>query len=341
MVDFGCLSLSQRDIFNLQTSISRDQQLKLSIECYQHRHKIHSPIQGWTTKVEQTEKGRERPSSFIMSLPEEDKDDDQWEPLEEHQQQDGDGAPQPQEMPSPHVVSEEMSSSPPPNDHDDLDDDAKKMEQDKEESFDAPPPEQVKRKSRVSFADSTTATSMTMADINDDIIDIEQPPSSQDKEQVEEGEEDDEEEPQVLQQTSKRRMAQRSTVLRKDVPVEFQLIIPELNNNDDAKSTDLTTASTHTPKHEYSGGYIWKLYQKLVLNVKYPLRRQMMLSFGSIGVLTIVLVMIVGILASYLTGEAIKTESSRNVDAWVDGFMGSTCRLVAEALGPKIMVSFL
>lgn len=77
----------------------------------------------------------------------------------------------------------------------------------------------------------------------------------------------------------------------------------------------------------------------MVLNVKYPLKRQMMLSFGSIGALTIVLVMVVGIMASHFTGEAIKKESSGNVDAWVSGFMGSTSRLVAEALGPKIMVS--
>ena len=51
--------------------------------------------------------------------------------------------------------------------------------------------------------------------------------------------------------------------------------------------------------------------------------------------------MIVSIVATVATGEAIQRESSENVNAWVDGFMGSTSRLVAEAIGPKIMVSVL
>ena len=64
-----------------------------------------------------------------------------------------------------------------------------------------------------------------------------------------------------------------------------------------------------------------------------------MLTFGSVGVCTVGLVMIVGILASVFTGRAIQRESGRNVEGWVNEFMGSTSRLVAEALSPKIMVS--
>lgn len=67
----------------------------------------------------------------------------------------------------------------------------------------------------------------------------------------------------------------------------------------------------------------------------------MMLCFGCVATTTIGLVMIVSIVATVATGEAIQRESSENVNAWVDGFMGSTSRLVAEAIGPKIMVSVL
>jgi hypothetical protein len=67
----------------------------------------------------------------------------------------------------------------------------------------------------------------------------------------------------------------------------------------------------------------------------------MMLSFGSVGVITIVLVMIVSASAARRTGVTIRGESGENVEVWVEGFMGSTARLVAEALSPKIMVSAL
>jgi len=79
----------------------------------------------------------------------------------------------------------------------------------------------------------------------------------------------------------------------------------------------------------------------LFLNPAYSLRRQMLLTFGTVTSLTILLVMIVSIIAAVATGDAIKDQANVNVEEWVDGYTVSTSRLVAEALSPKIMVSAL
>ena len=169
--------------------------------------------------------------------PEEDKDD-QWVPLDE-------GAP-PSKDEAPDETQEILPSLP--------DDDGVEKTDEGKAECDASPRdnnEEVKRKSRVSFADSANASGMSLT-----IDDIEQPPitnnnnhNNNNKDVPQDIEEEEEEEPQLpqqQQQTSKRRMGQRSTVLRKDVPLEFQLIIPEGVNSsqdDDVKST--VTASTH------------------------------------------------------------------------------------------------
>ena len=82
-------------------------------------------------------------------------------------------------------------------------------------------------------------------------------------------------------------------------------------------------------------------FHNLFLNPAYPLRRQMLLTFGTVTSLTILLVMIVSIIAAVATGNAIKDEANVNVEEWVDGYTVTTSRLVAEALSPKIMVSEL
>ena len=82
-------------------------------------------------------------------------------------------------------------------------------------------------------------------------------------------------------------------------------------------------------------------FHNLFLNPAYPLRRQMLLTFGTVTSLTILLVMIVSIIAAVATGNAIKDEANVNVEEWVDGYTVTTSRLVAEALSPKIMVSDL
>ena len=82
-------------------------------------------------------------------------------------------------------------------------------------------------------------------------------------------------------------------------------------------------------------------FHRFFLNPSYPLRRQMLLTFGSVSSLTILLVMIVSIIASITTGNAIKEKSNVNVEEWVDDFTTTTFRFVAEALSPKIMVSAL
>ena len=67
---------------------------------------------------------------------------------------------------------------------------------------------------------------------------------------------------------------------------------------------------------------ICKWFRHLFLNSSYPLRRQMLLTFGTVSSLTILLVMIVSIIASIATGNVIKEETNTNVEQWIDGFAG-------------------
>jgi len=78
-------------------------------------------------------------------------------------------------------------------------------------------------------------------------------------------------------------------------------------------------------------------FHRLLLNPKYSLRKQMMLTFGSVSALAIVIVMIVAIIASVLTGNSIKDESATYVETFVKQSMGTTARYVAETLSPRIM----
>jgi len=82
-------------------------------------------------------------------------------------------------------------------------------------------------------------------------------------------------------------------------------------------------------------------FRRSFLNPRYPLRRQMMLTFGSVSSLTILLVVMVSIAASNWTGDAIKEESNDNVEEWVGEFTSTTSRFVAEAIAPKIMLTDL
>lgn len=142
-------------------------------------------------------------------------------------------------------------------------------------------------------------------------------------------------------QQIKRRTALSSVSLRKDVPTDF-LAYDEVDVlSDDLQSTIVTSPSS-TVKHSHSFAYqtCWsRLFVPLFLNEKYPLKKQMMLSFGAVAGLSIVLVVVVSVVSTIVTGEMIQRESSENVEAWVLGFMGSTTRLVVGAVGPKIMVS--
>jgi hypothetical protein len=137
-------------------------------------------------------------------------------------------------------------------------------------------------------------------------------------------------------QRSKRRTGLTSAELRKDVPAELSAYNFQDTLSDDLRST-ITSASQLKALSENERG-CWGWFVKLFLNERYPLRRQMLLSFGTTAASTILLVMCVAIVATVLTGEAIKKESTENMDAWVDEFMGSTSRMVAEAISPKIMV---
>ena len=105
------------------------------------------------------------------------------------------------------------------------------------------------------------------------------------------------------------------------------------NNNDNVQRPSLRRMGSNI-----LGGFV---IRNLFLNPAYSLRRQMLLTFGTVTSLTILLVMIVSIIAAVATGDAIKDQANVNVEEWVDEYTVSTSRLVAEALSPKIMVSAL
>ena len=91
----------------------------------------------------------------------------------------------------------------------------------------------------------------------------------------------------------------------------------------------------------YIGTELQGCFHRFFVNPSFPLRRQMLLTFGSVSSLTILLVMAVSIIASITTGDAIKKESNTIVEQWVDKFTITTSQLIAEALSPKITVSAL
>lgn len=126
-----------------------------------------------------------------------------------------------------------------------------------------------------------------------------------------------------------------SLELRKSVPNNILF-------SRDAIKEDLENKGTSTDKMRRASSFQLHMngcFHNLFLNPSYPLRRQMMLTFGSVSTLTILLVMIVSIVATVMTGNYVKSEATPDVEEWVDEFMSSTTRYVAQTLSPKIMVS--
>jgi hypothetical protein len=137
--------------------------------------------------------------------------------------------------------------------------------------------------------------------------------------------------PGILKATGERHS---SAELRKSIPDGLLAYDHQYALNDDLKYGILDNISSSSIGEEKRN-----CFHRIFLNPSYPLRRQMMLSFGTVSSLCILLVMIISIIATIGTGTAIKRESSDNVHAWVENFMGSTSRFVAEALSPKLIVS--
>ena len=138
-------------------------------------------------------------------------------------------------------------------------------------------------------------------------------------------------------ESNKRQSRRQSSLdLRKSIPEGLLL-----HDNQNAIMDDMR-GSTSVRKALRGGMLstnVTGCFHRVFLNPSYPLRRQMLFSFGSVSSLTILLVMVVSIIASIFTGSVIKKESNINVEQWVDDFMRSTSRYVSEALSPKIMVS--
>lgn len=80
-------------------------------------------------------------------------------------------------------------------------------------------------------------------------------------------------------------------------------------------------------------------FRRLFLRPSFSLRRQMLLTFGSISSVTILLVVLVSVAALFTTGNVIKKKSNDNFKDWVDELTAGSSRFVAEAISPKLVVS--
>ena len=138
--------------------------------------------------------------------------------------------------------------------------------------------------------------------------------------------------PSMLLDGKKKR--ESSLDLRKQIPDSLLL-----NDNSERAIIDDMSSSVAASKRRSSKFTDGGCFHRLFLNPTYPLRKQMLLTFGCVSSMTILLVMVVSIIASIATGNAVKEESNANIERWVDGFTGRMSRYVAEALSPKIMVS--
>ena len=128
----------------------------------------------------------------------------------------------------------------------------------------------------------------------------------------------------------RRRGAGGSLELRKEIHGSLLL------HDDDAIRADMRSSGVAAPDGRGQGDEHGRL-RRLFLNPSYSLRRQLLLTFGTVSSLTILLVMIVSIVASIATANAIKEKSSDVLEGWVEGIMGTTARSAAEALSPSII----
>ena len=78
-------------------------------------------------------------------------------------------------------------------------------------------------------------------------------------------------------------------------------------------------------------------FRRIFLNPSYSLRKQMLLTFGAVSTLTILVIMLVSIIATYVAGYQAKEESKATAEQLIKVSLGTTARYVAEAISPRIM----
>lgn len=78
-------------------------------------------------------------------------------------------------------------------------------------------------------------------------------------------------------------------------------------------------------------------FRRIFLNPSYSLRKQMLLTFGAVSTLTILVIMLVSIIATFVAGYQAKEESKATAEQLIKVSLGTTARYVAEAISPRIM----
>ena len=131
-----------------------------------------------------------------------------------------------------------------------------------------------------------------------------------------------------------RRSSASSLELRK---VPDHLLLTAKSAIFDELASQSTVGERRSTSSSKLGGKSPGCFHRVFLNPSYSLRKQMLLTFGSVSALTILTVMIVAIIASILTGNSIKAESQANVETWVKQSLGTTARYVAETISPRLM----
>jgi hypothetical protein len=78
-------------------------------------------------------------------------------------------------------------------------------------------------------------------------------------------------------------------------------------------------------------------FKLFFLNPSYSLRKQMLVTFGTVSTLTILLIMIVSITATYVAGYHAKEDAMSNAEKLFKTSLGTTARYIAESISPKLM----
>jgi hypothetical protein len=143
----------------------------------------------------------------------------------------------------------------------------------------------------------------------------------------------------------------RSSIELRKVPTDI-LLRPSgrfsairLNGGDDAHN-DLEDEDMVLKENESSSPSNRKLppaslFKKMCINPRYSLRRQLMLSFGSVSALTIVFVVVICILITYMEGEHVKTINQKSFEELARNSQGTTARYLSESLEQRLPVDLV
>ncbi len=137
-----------------------------------------------------------------------------------------------------------------------------------------------------------------------------------------------------------------SASMRKSALRESQLISPEvmqlLGDIDNLDNDENLPSEGEKRQQQLHQPWLQKRKQlgclrTFFLNPAYSLRKQMLLTFGTAGTITIIVIMAVSIVSTYVAGNRAKQESVTNAEELFKTSLGNTSRYVAESISPRLL----